>query len=302
MSLLSRFFGKKETVFERGLVTNSEIESPLSLQVLFSGNFNLNVTELAKSFKSYHPKLSEAKIEIDEDLKNKGTPIGLIGWGDHVIQIVGFNQPMPSESLEYCIAPSHYPQELKEKARAHGSHLILYYTGYDLNPINQYASMALVAGFLSNFGAIVVTNESAHTSFPAIALCKDDKNDFDIIEYLETLPLALLYCGFVKYDVEGVNGVWLRTYGAPLLGLPDMASLVENHSFSQDIFDIFNNVFIYLLDSGAKFYPEDTMQVGEDIYMKLRLPTDDEYYLDSEHDLFVAEFISESEINELTNN
>ncbi|MEZ9540004.1 DUF4261 domain-containing protein [Shewanella sp. 10N.286.51.B8] len=297
MSIISRLFGKKETVFENGLVANNQIDNPLSLQVLFSGIFDLDNTELGHSFRSYHPSLSDAKFEIDEELKNNGTPIGMIGWNKHVIQVVGFDQPMPSESLESCITPSHYAQDLKDRARAHESHLILYYKGYDSNPINQYASMALVAGFLSRVGAIVITNESALTSFPAKALCGDEV-DGDIVELLGTLPLPVLFCGFVKYEIEGINGVWLRTYGAPQLGLADMASLVEDHSFSQNILDIFNNVFCYLLKSGAQFSEGNTMQVGDDVYMKLRLPSDTEYFLVSEHGLFVAEFISEMEINQ----
>ncbi len=175
--------------------------------------------------------------------------------------------------------------------------MILYYKGYESNPITQYASLALVGGFLADFGAIVVTSESVHTSFPAIALSGNEVEG-DIFELLESLPLAILYCGFVKCEVENVDGVWLRIYGAPLLGLPDMASLVEDHSSSQDIFDIFSNVFSYLLESGAKFVAGNTMQVGEDVFMKLRLNTNDEYYLDSDHELFVAEFISESDTNQ----
>ncbi|WP_409202786.1 hypothetical protein [Vibrio sp. SS-MA-C1-2] len=64
------------------------------------------------------------------------------------------------------------------------------------------------------------------------------------------------------------------------------------------MFDIFNNVFNYLLQSGAKFVEGNTMQVNENTFMKLRLPTNQEYLLDSESDIFVAEFIPESEINQ----
>lgn len=300
MSILSRFFGKKDDsgaiADENGLIANSEMTSPLSLQILLSTNSKLQDDGLEKAFTAYHPSLKKARVEIDAELAGNGTPIGLIGWGEHVIQIVGFDQPFPASSLEQCIAPSHYGQELKAEARAHKSHLLLYYKGYDQHPIRQYASMALVAGFLSNYGAIVVTNESAHTSFPAVAL-NGGEIDGDIVELLENLPLAMLYCGIVKYEVEGVDGVWLRSYGAPLLGLPDLASKIDDHSSSESIFEIFNNVFSYLLQSGAKFMAGNTMQVGEDTFMKLRLAEAEEYYLESDNELFVAEFVSESEIN-----
>ncbi|MCP4597573.1 DUF4261 domain-containing protein [Neptuniibacter sp.] len=297
MSILSRFFGKQEAESDSNLILNDQIESPLSLQVLFSNSFAFNSSSFESKFRSYHPSLSEAKIELDEELKQQGSLIGLIGWGEHVIQIVGFDHAMPAEAVEQCIAPSHYRQDLKLQAKAHKSHIILYYKGYDDNPINQYASMALVAGFLSYFGAIVVTNESALTSFPTIALNRDNV-DGDIVELIQSLPLLILFCGIVKYKVDGIDGVWLRTYGAQLLGLPDMASLARDHSISQSIFDIFSNVFGYLLNSGVKFSEGNTMQVGEDLFMKLRLPSREEYFLNGENELFVVEFITQSEINQ----
>ena len=34
------------------------------------------------------------------------------------------------------------------------------------------------------------------------------------LELLRSFPLLHLFCGFVKYEVEGDDGVWMRTYGA----------------------------------------------------------------------------------------
>jgi len=297
MSIFSRFFGNKESSDEVGLVANEQTDGALSLQVLFDNNLDFDFNDLEAQFRAYHKSLKKAEIEIDEASNTQGTPFGLIGWGQHVIKLVGFNQPMPTAAVESCIEPSHYDAALKDQARAHKSHLLMYYQGYDPDPISQYASMALVGGFLSSVGAVVVTNESACTSFPAGALSADASNG-DIVELLQTLPLAVLYCGFVKYDVEGVDGVWLRTYGAPQIGLPDLASKVTDHSESLNVFDIYNNVFSYLLSSGAQFAVGNTMQVGEDTYMKLRAATSEEYYLESEGELFVAEFIPESDINQ----
>ncbi|MEE9334906.1 MAG: DUF4261 domain-containing protein [Granulosicoccaceae bacterium] len=296
MSILTRFFGGKESVSEKGLLANEQLETSLSLQVVFSGGLDLSAAELEKQFRSHHQSLKKARIEIDDEANRQGTPIGLIGWGEHVVKIVGFDQPMPADVLESSVLPSHYDEALKSEARAHKSHLLLYYQGYDNNPVNQYASMALIGGFLSCVGAIIVVNESACTSLPAGAL-NGDTTKGDIVSILENFPLTALYCGLVKYEVEDIDGVWLRTYGCPLLGLPDLASLADDHSGSEEVFDIFNNVLSYLLDSGVQFVAGNTMQVGEDLFMKLRLASADEYYLESEGELFVAEFISASEIN-----
>jgi len=300
MSIVSRFFGKKEACSENGLVANEDVITPLSLQVLFSKSFKINSALFEKKLRKHHPKLAMAEVELIEDLVEQSktkSVTGMIGWDNHIIQLIGFDCPMQDESVENCIRPSHYGSDLKKKAREHKSHLILYYRGYEKNLIKQYSALALISGFLTDFDAIVVINESAKTSFPTEALRGKDVEG-DIFELLETLPLTALYCGFVKYEVEDVDGVWLRTYGAHMLNLPDMASLVEDHSFSESVFDIFNNSLLYLINSGAKLKNGDTMQVGKDLFMKLRVSQEKEYFLASKGDLFVAEFIQESEINQ----
>ncbi len=117
------------------------------------------------------------------------------------------------------------------------------------------------------------------------------------MELLRTLPLPILYCGFVKYDVEGTPGVWMRTHGAPLLGLPDFAAHAKGHEEGQRYFDLFDDVFRYLRESGAEMAPGHTMQVGETEFLRLRAPTEDESFLESDGDLLVAEIISKDEIN-----
>ncbi len=67
MSVLSRFFGNKETTAEKGLIANENLESSLSLQVIFSGGLDLNSVELQKQFRAYHKSLKKAQIEIDDE-------------------------------------------------------------------------------------------------------------------------------------------------------------------------------------------------------------------------------------------
>lgn len=222
--------------------------------------------------------------------------IGMVGWGKHVVRCIGFNLPMPAAPVEACIAPAHYPQELKERARSHKAHVLLYYAGYERLPVEQYVALAATAGAMARLGAIVVLNESGHTSFPASALSGVD-SEGDIMDLLHTLPLAILYCGFVKHEVEGIPGVWMRTYGAPLLGLPDFAAHAAGHHEGQRYFDIFDNMFGYLLASGARLAAGHTMQIGNGEYLRLREPSEDEGFLEREGELFVAEVIGPDEIN-----
>jgi hypothetical protein len=298
MSIFSRFFGKSDADDSGGgqLVANPKIEHPLSLQVLFPKPCSLHPDYLAEALRSYNPSMSTARCEIDPALNREGNVFGMVGWGKHVVRCVGFNHPMPADAVEACVAPSHYSQELKQRARSHKAHVILYYAGYEPSPLEQYVALAATAGVLARLGAIVVLNESGHTSFPVTALAGLD-SDGDIIELLRTLPLPILFCGFVKHEVEGIPGVWMRTYGAPLLGLPDFAAHAVGHHEGQRYFDIFDNMFRYLRESGAQLAAGHTMQIGDREYLRFRGPSDDEGFLESDGDLLVAEVISPDEID-----
>ena len=298
MGIKERFFGTAEPG-EGGPVANKDIESRLSLQLLFADELtpaSLDPGRLTRTLQSTHPSLGQAVFEIDADTAAQGTPLGLAGWDGHVIQLVGFSTPMPQEVVERCVQPAHYGQDLKRQARAHKAHALLYYAGREEDPLEQYVALAVVAGTLAAHGALVVLNESAHTSFPAHAL-EPGRAEGDLLENLRTLPIPMLYGGFVKYNLPDSPDVWMRTYGNHLLGLPDLAFRARGHHQGEWVFQIFANMLNYLRQSGAKFAVGHTMQVGEDTYLKLRAPREEEHFLDSEGDLFVAEAITAEQIN-----
>jgi hypothetical protein len=135
---------------------------------------------------------------------------------------------MPATAVETCVAPSHYAKELKKRAQSHRAHILLFYAGYEDSPFDRYVALAAAAGVLGRLGALVVLNESGHTSLPA-AVLSGLNSEGDMMDHLRSLPLLLLYCGFVKLEVEGIRGVWMRTYGAPLLQLPDLAAHATGH-------------------------------------------------------------------------
>lgn len=297
MSIFSRFFGKSDAD-DSGvgqLVANPAIEHPLSLQVLFPEPCVVESERLVEAFKSYHRSMSRVRCEVDPTLSQDGTVFGMIGWGKHVVRCVGFNHPMPEDVVEACIAPSHYHEEIKQNARTHKAHVILYYAGYDPSPLEQYVALAATAGVFAQLGAIVVLNESGHTSFPAAAL--SGSSDGDVMELLHELPLPFLYCGFVKHEVEGIPGVWMRTYGAPQLGLPDFAAHAEGHHEGMRYFHMFDSVLRYLLESGAELEAGHTMQIGNEEYLRFREPNEAESFLEGDGEILVAEVIGADEIN-----
>jgi hypothetical protein len=294
MSLLSNFFGKKEEQQQR-LTANGQIEHPLALSVLFSRNLDINQKGLEKELCAFDASMSGAVCHLDGEKKADGFTVSLAGWGNHVVRILGTKSPMPAEALEPCVSGAHYPLALKEQARSHKSHVLLYYVGYETDPLKQYVALAAVAGVLSKFGGFMAVNEAARTSFPAEALAESKNNRMDL---LYVMPLMYLYIGFVKYNVENVEGVWMRTYGAYKFNIPDFAFHAAGHSEGQKIFDLFGNVVQYLLDSKAKLLPGNTMQIEEETFMRLRKPQADEGFLESKGEMLVVELINKSEINQ----
>ncbi len=298
MSLFSRFFGKPDAGDASGgpLAANPAIQHPLSLQVLFSEAVPLDSDRLREALRSYDRSMSRARCEIDPALGREGKTLGLVGWGKHVIRCVGFDAPMPAEAVEACLAPSHYPQDLKARARAHQAHVLLYYSGYDPSPFEQYVALAATAGALAKLGALVALNEAGHTSFPADAISGVDTRG-SMVALLREFPLAMLFCGFVKCEVQEIPGIWMRTYGAPLLGLPDLAAHATGHNEGQRYFDLFENIFSYLRDSGARLAPGHTLQIDEEAYLRFRAPQPAETFLDAEGQLLILEPIRPDQIN-----
>jgi hypothetical protein len=299
MSLFSRFFGKKDAddLADGQLAANPDIKHPLSLQVLFPDTCRLDADQLVGALRTYHRTMSEAQCDIDPELGREGKVFGMLGWGKHVIRLVGFDAPYPAAPFEACVAPSHYSQEHKQRARSHRAHVILYYAGQEPSAFEQYVALAATAGVLARLGAIVVLNESGHTSLPAVVLSGLDPESGDIIELLRAFPLSILYCGFVKLEVEGISGVWMRTYGAPLLDLPDLAAHAIGHEEGQRYFDMFENIFGYLRKSGARLAAGHTMQIDQDEYLRCRAPSENEGFLQSDAELLVVEIINAGEIN-----
>jgi hypothetical protein len=223
--------------------------------------------------------------------------MGLIGWGRHVVKLVAFHAPTPKEALEACVHPAHYAPEIKDAAYQHAAHVLLFYAGYETNPHEQHVALAAAAAAISRFGAIVVLNETARMSVPAVVLLPHEEDNGDMLTTLRTLPIPFLYAGFVKCEIDGVPGIWMRTYGCHALKLPDLAFHATSHQQGTATFNLFSSMLSYLRDSGRSFTPGDTMNVGDGLFLRLRARTTEEWFLESPGEMFVAEPVNPEEAN-----
>jgi hypothetical protein len=229
MGIIKRFFGRQDAA--RPPISEAPVANkPLSLQLLFLDKLDLEPAAVTRSLRAYHPTMARASCELDAQASKNGTPVGVLNWVNHVVRLIGFDAPMPAPVVEQCVQGAHYRADLKTQARAHRSHVILYYAGKATAPLEQYVALAAAAGALARHNAIVVVNEAGHTSLPAEVLAAGNG---DTMQLLRSLPIPILYSGFVKFDVEGVQGVWMRTFGNHLLGLPDFAHLSGSHDEGQ---------------------------------------------------------------------
>jgi hypothetical protein len=306
MDLQDRFFGKGVPKLGEPVVANPRLNDPPSFQLLFSSSLDLDPDAITLALRDYHPSLATATVELlklpqsPSSNSTMGAPVlmGLVGWGRHAIKLVGFDTPMSVVEVEACVQPSHYEAELKEEAYRHAAHVLLYYAGYEEDPLEQYVALAATAASLARFGAIVTMNEAAHISVPAITLLPHEEDEGDTLRAMRTLPLPYLYAGFVKIEVEGIAGVWMRTYGCHALRLPDLALLAEGHHQGTTIFGLFSNLLAYVRNSGETFVPGDTMGIGDGQFFRVRARTTEEWFLESAGEMLVVEKIDPGEVHQ----
>ncbi len=302
--LLDRFFGRGVPQLGGPPVANPRTGDPLGLQLLFNEPLALDAGEVQKALRDYHPELAGATAELFAVPPHDGAAghdgaepalMGLCGWGRHVVKVVGFAAPMAAETVRACVRPALLDPQFKKIAYEHQAHVLLYYAGYDGDALEQYAALAAAAGALAYFGATFVLNEIGRTAVPAAVLHPHEEDNGDMLGALRRFPLLLLYCGFAQFEVEGTPGVWMRTHGADRFGLPDFAHRTENRELVQFTFELFNNLFAYLRETGIRFGPDSRFQLDDHLFFQFRARTPDEWYLESPGEMLVVDRMSESQ-------
>ncbi|ORF24614.1 hypothetical protein BGI15_07530 [Snodgrassella alvi] len=286
MSLFARLFGKKSKDTVTTVAENTNTKQSIGLSVVFKGSLNFDKDNLLDKLRYLDSSITNVKYETPAGELEQGV-FALISWGKHVVKLIGFNAPFPADALETCVEPAHYSEDIKNQVRKNDSHVILYYTGHDEDVIQQYLALSRLAACFEEFNALAVINENAHSSLPANVLSNLLSDENSAQSLCDCLPL--FFCGFVKYILEDVKGVWMRTYGADVFGLPDFAVLANNHDEGSDYFDMFGNILSYLRQSGATMNSGDTMEIGDNKMMSLRAPQEDEYFLKDTGNVLVVE-------------
>lgn len=295
MTVRDRFFGKGTAKVGELPVANPRLTDPPGFGVLYELQPSLSADGLTRALRDYHPDLAGATAELFQE---GATTLGLIGWGRHVVKFAIFDRPMPPEAVEKCVVPAHYDPALKEAAARHVAHVMLFYTGYEEDPHEQHVALAAAAAAVAHNGALVVVNEAGRTSIPAVALLPHEEDNGDTLRTLRTFPIPLLYAGFVKIELDGEPGVWMRTCGCHALNLPDLAFLADDHGQGTATFNLFSGVLAQVREQKITFQPGDVLNLGEGMYLRLRERTESEWFLESEGQMLVAERVVAEEVRQ----
>jgi len=287
--LRGRFFGTGTPRPGGPPVANPRLSGAPEFVLLFPEPPDLDADALTLALRDYHADLAAATAELLPASAESPAVLGLVGWGRHVVKLVGHASPADESLLERCVRPARYDRVLKEDAYRHAAHVRLYYAGYETDPHERFVALAAAAGAVARFGAVVVLNEAAHTSAPAMILLPHVEDAGDMLGALRRFPLLWLFAGFLTIEAEDEPGVWMRTRGADAFGLPDLAFRAEGHHQTEAVFHLFANLLAHQRETGQAFIPGDELNVGGAGLLRLRERTADDWFLQGESPLLVAE-------------
>lgn len=176
-----------------------------------------------------------------------------------------------SAELEASLRSAHYEQALKTAARNHHGFIRAKWIAGSPVDLDAMVTLAGVLGALYSPNALVVIHAAGHASLPAQALAPEPI-DGRRLAILHAFPLGLLFVGFTKYEIEGQEGIWMATHNAALLGLPEFAMHVPDHSWGQTVLDIFDRLHRHALKNGAIFTAGDTVLLEPELTLSLDGP------------------------------
>jgi hypothetical protein len=255
---------------------------PLSLQLLFEAPIMLMARTLEDALARLHPPLAKARVKVitgavGEDPNQIGQ-VAQIQWDEHTVDVASFKGRLPYPGMQRSVDMAHYAEEVKARAHAHTAYAVLVYQGEEKDPLEQYVALGMIAVAVGSLGTSVVLNTNAYSSSPTEVLLPKPGEKLDVM--LRELPLPILFAGFARFRIDGTQGIWMRTTGAPLLNLPDLSVLVHSADEGMEVFYRFHKVLHTLYTTQAKFSPGCTIEDGA-LNWKLRAPRPHERFLDS---------------------
>ena len=275
-------------------VTNEkEKENGFALYLLFSKVPDFNRKEIKKRIK----KICNSNVEIQNILEKEDTNniFGFIDIDGEVFKLVGLDVPLPKEIINYTVNCAYGQREELEAMNNNTYHIIAFYEGEnnDYNAIyNAYAKLAY--GFQED-SFVGMANEYAWNALTP-SIIKELFEDEKLSDFLST-PAMMIWRNFVKMPYEGK--VWFVTKGNNIFGIHEYAFKGDSFEDSQQVYDMFEDIFNYEYTSKSLIVFGNTIQIGDDISIRFRELYEIEDELQGEGiGTLVLELITRDEIDE----
>lgn len=268
------FFTKKRNLKEesKDLLKEKKLEtiqeenenSIFALYLLFPQGFIIDKEIIAQRIS----KISNEAVQIDPILDLDGKDSYLycdITIGNEKFNLVGIDTSIPQEVYDYTINCAYGSKEDLDVMRQHNYHIIAYYKGKstDQNVIyNSYEKLAY--GFIEHDLVGMANNYSWNALTPNVikGLVEDDR-----MTEMASTPAFMIWRNFVK--IPHNDKIWFVTKGNNLYGIYEYA-FYGTFEDSQEVYDMFEDIFNYEYSTKAMIISGNTMEIGEDVYLKFR--------------------------------
>ncbi len=238
-----------------------------------------------------HIELIKTRATIAVTVEEHDTCYAAIEFDDHRLHLAGFAAPVPSPAIERTIQAANWRQDQKEPLRKHRAHIICFYDGSSLDPIEQMIALYKVAYSFYDQGLLGVLDETAWNCMPR-EFVKDQVSPEMLKACRDDIPLGI-WTGFVKL-FRPDEKVWFCTKGHHRFGVNDFAYLGQIHE-ADEVFEMFQMLFGYVHDYKAVLKVGDTAQAGEELYLRFRAVDEYHDYLASPSGTLVVEKMSTSQ-------
>ena len=199
---------------------------------------------------------SANQVILQRSIDHPDRFLGEVQFGQHVIQVAGLSNPLPTEVLDRTVHVSPWQPQIKAAMRQHRSHLSLIYAGSHPDPVEKMLALYQLAFALEDENLLGIVNEPAWTAHPPADFLSPDK----LASYRNQIPF-ILWVGYVKFYLDPTQ-YWLVTKGHHIFDVPDLAALVTDPAEEEETINRFTNIFYYLYENDVDVVAGDTFELS----------------------------------------
>lgn len=272
---------------------NQENKNTFALYFLFPEEIAFDKDLLIKNIRSVSNKKIEINPIVGLDGKEKKLFARAVVEGE-VFELVGMGAPLPQNIIDYTIGCAYGVPEEIAAMRSHGAHILVFYRGESTDRMTIFnAYKKLAYGFLAQ-GLLGIANPYSWNVIGA-SMIKGMLEDAETKAFAET-PAMMIWRSFIKVPYN--DGFWFVTKGNNLFGINEYAYFGKMEE-AQEVYDYFENIFSYAYEDKAVIAVGDTIQIGEDTYLRFKAVEELPEVLNGEMmETLVLERISAEEINQ----